>query len=427
MMGSYYDDEPPDDDAYVWAADGNVIPMPGAGEPRGATWKPVDLGPYLRGEIVMEEPSLGLARADGLRLIYPGKEHTVIGEMECGKSWFCAASAAAEIYRGNRVIYIHFEEAVPTDVIGRLQALGIRDDLILEHLAFIGPNEPVDKFVLAALLQVPPTLVILDGVNEAMSLHNQAIRDEDGAASFRKVLVKPFTRVGAAVLGCDHVVKDREKRGRSPLGSIHKGNGLDGVLIALENKEPFGRGEKGRSSVYITKDRPGFLRQNGRAVKTEPGKTFMGSLIVDDTRTYVDYLDLVFLEPQDQAKDTEPVKTQDQQDDERVLSVVLDLTSRGQQATGRAVRTQTGISKDRTADALTRLVIAGKLGSASGPRNATLFTVLELPLSGPGGPDLKDRGPLDHSNDWTGTGPGPLGTGEHTSTDISGQLPLEET
>jgi len=378
---------------------------------RGASWKPVNLLPYLQGEIRLAEPSLGWARTDGLRLIYPGLEHTIIGEMECGKSWFCAASAAAEITRGNKVVYVHFEDAIPTDVIGRLQALGIPDDLILEHLAFVGPHEPVDPFALAALLQVPPTLAILDGVNEGMSLHNQEIRNEDGAASFRKVLVKPFTRVGAAVLGCDHVVKDKERRGRGPLGSIHKGNGLNGTLILLENKEPFGRGQRGRSSVYITKDRPGFLRQNGRPTK-EVGQTFMGSLIVDDTRTVVPYLELTFLEPQDQEKDTQPVATKDEQDDECVLSVVAELAEQGIQATGRSVRARTAISKDRTANALTRLMLAGRLREASGPRNASLFSVPEPPLSGPSGPVLKDRGPVDHSNNRTGTGPGPVGTGE---------------
>lgn len=342
--------------------------------PIGSSWKPVDLGPYLRGEIVMQVPSLGLRRSDDLRLIYRGKEHTIIGEMECGKSWFCAACAAAEIMLRNKVIYIHFEESVPTDVIGRLQALGVPDHLIEGHLAFVGPHEPIEPFALAALLQVPPTLVILDGVNEAMSLHSQAIRDEDGAAAFRSRLVKPFTRVGAAVLGCDHVVKDREKRGRSPLGSIHKGNGLDGVLILLENKEPFGRGQKGRSSLFITKDRPGFLRQNGRADKNEPGKTFMGSLIVDDTRTWCNYLDLAFIEPQDKEKNDEPTLTRDEADDEAVLEQVQVLTTKGVVVNLRLTRsTVTGISDSRIDAALDRLVLDGKLIETSGGNRSRIF------------------------------------------------------
>jgi hypothetical protein len=136
----------------------------------------------------------------------------------------------------------------------------------------------------------------LDGVNEAMSLNGWGIREEDGAGAFRRHLVKPFTQAGAAVLSLDHVVKDREKRDRGPLGSIHKGNGLSGSLILLENAEPFGRGMRGASHVFVTKDRPGFLRREGRPGKL-PGKTFMGTLAVDDTRNFHDYLVLSFHAP----------------------------------------------------------------------------------------------------------------------------------
>jgi hypothetical protein len=58
------------------------------------TREPIDLGPYLDGLFKRPKPSLGLARSDGLQLLYPGKEHTVIGEMGSGKSWFAAGSCA---------------------------------------------------------------------------------------------------------------------------------------------------------------------------------------------------------------------------------------------------------------------------------------------------------------------------------------------
>lgn len=48
--------------------------------------------------------------------------------------------------------------------------------------------------------------------------------------------------------------------------------------------EPFGRGLRGRSNVFITKDRPGHLRAHRKATKT-PGKTFVGTLVIDDTGT----------------------------------------------------------------------------------------------------------------------------------------------
>lgn len=270
--------------------------MPAAAVPAFDSWMPVDLGPYLRGDIVRAVPSVGLLRSDGVHLIYPGKEHAVIGEMESGKSWFCAACAAAELLAGLTVVYVHFEEADPSDTVGRLQALGVPDAVITARFRFVGPEQPGGTVALSRLLDPAPSLVIFDGVNEAMSLHGWGVRDEDGAASFRRYLVKPCTAVGAATLSADHVAKDPERRGRTALGSVHKVNGLSGTLILLENAEPFGRGKRGRSHVHIGKDRPGHLRQHGHAT-TVPGRTYMGELIVDDTREFLSYLDLRFIAP----------------------------------------------------------------------------------------------------------------------------------
>src|SRR5262249_59174119 len=92
-------DEPPDLD------DGGDEPT---------TWEPLDLAPWLNGEIEPPpKPSLGIARTDGLRLIYPGREHAVVRETECGKTWLALGCVAAELTAGNHVVYIHYEEGDP--------------------------------------------------------------------------------------------------------------------------------------------------------------------------------------------------------------------------------------------------------------------------------------------------------------------------
>jgi hypothetical protein len=244
-------------------------------EPDVDSWEPINLTPWLKGTVKKVEPNVGLARSDGLQLLYPGKEHAVLGEMESGKSWFCLACAAVELLAGHVVAYIHFEEADPGDTVERLRAIGVPTDILLRSLRFVGPDQPVTPVKLARLIADNPRLVILDGVNEAMSLHRWGIRDEDGAATFRRALVKPFTQAGAATLQADHVAKNVEQRGRTAIGSVHKVNGLSGSLILLEPADPFGRGQRGRSRLFITKDRPGFLRRHGKPSK-EPGKTYMG-------------------------------------------------------------------------------------------------------------------------------------------------------
>lgn len=269
------------------------------------SWEPLDLGPYLRGEIKPAVPEVGLMTSAGYYLLYPGKEHSVIGEMECGKTWFTIACAASEITRHRHVVYIHFEECDPGPTITRLLILGCTPEDITDYFHFVGPNRAVRVEDLARLIQYAPSLVVIDGVNEGMSLHSLAIREEDGAATFRRRLVKPFTAAGAAVISCDHVIKAVEGRGRYALGSIHKGNAIDGAIFLLENAEPFGRGMRGRSHVFVTKDRPAHLRKNGRPTKI-PGKTLIAELVVDD-ETYDDALDLqVFAVTPDAAA---PLKT----------------------------------------------------------------------------------------------------------------------
>ncbi|MFF0876855.1 AAA family ATPase [Micromonospora aurantiaca (nom. illeg.)] len=339
------------------------------------SWEPVPLRPYLDGTHKPIVPSLGIARSDGLRMIYPGKEHTIVGEMESGKSWFAAACAVAEILAGRHVVYVHFEEAIPAGTTDRLIALGLRPDVIEEQFHFYAPARPARPEDVARMIERHrPSLMVADGVNEAMALHRQAINDVDGAAEFRRRLIKPFLRAGAATLAGDHVVKDQDGRGRYALGSIHKGNALDGAQFLIRNKEPFGRGRRGYSHLFVAKDRPGYLRQHGQPTKT-PGITYMGTLTVDDTRSRASYLELTLYAPRAEVGG----ETQDQpvnpeaRDDAAILAVIRESISGGRSGTSkRAVRgAATKMSSARVDAALERLLTGGQITkSATGYRPA---------------------------------------------------------
>lgn len=351
------------------------------GQPAGErdSWTPLDLGPYLRGEITRPEPTIGVYRRDGVRFIYPGKEHSVIGEMESGKSWFALACVAAELDAGNVVVYIHFEESDPSDTVERLQALGVPDAAIAARFRFVAPTSPVTTAQISRLCAEPtPTLVILDGVNEGMSLMGAAIREEDGVAAFRRAVITPWIRAGCAVLTCDHVVKDKESRGRYALGSIHKGNALSGALIVLENADPFGRGARGRSHIYVTKDRPGHLRRHGRPTKNAPGKTYVGELIVDDTRTHVNYLDLAILAPAE-----EKATLDDGHGDQLADAVHQVITGLPDGAVGSeralfAEMRKAGwqVRESAIRDAVDDLIVAHRLAETTGKRGAKGYRVV---------------------------------------------------
>jgi len=262
------------------------------------TWEPIDLEPWLAGGIESPQPVVGISRTDGQKLLYPGREHTVFGETESGKSWMALECIAVEIRMGRDVVYIHFEEGDPASTIERLRLLAVTPAQIARHLRFAAPARPVCSEWLEPLLDPQPVLVILDGVNEGMSLHGDQINDADGAATFRRNIVKPFLAVGAASLSCDHVVKNGgDRRGRYASGSGHKLNAIDGAAFLMENIEPFGRGLRGASSIYVTKDRPGQLRAEGKPVKGVAGKTHIGVLAVDATGDSPDFL--TFYPPKD--------------------------------------------------------------------------------------------------------------------------------
>jgi hypothetical protein len=261
------------------------------------TWEPVDLGPYLRGEITQPQPSLGMARSDGLRFIYPGREHVILGETESGKTWLALGCVAAELLAGNYVLYIHYEEPDATSTIERLRLLGVPDTMIDQRLTFVAPMRAVHREWLAALLAPVRSLVVHDGVNEAMCLLGAEVKDVDGAAMFRRQLIRPCVATGAATLACDHLPLGADSSRRDAYGSVHKGNALDGARIMLENEEPFGRGMRGVSHVFVTKDRPGYLRKQGRPTKT-PGKTLIGTLVVDDSQTFKPF-EMPFYAPRD--------------------------------------------------------------------------------------------------------------------------------
>ncbi len=346
-------------------------------QPRGRpSWRPMDLGPYLRGEVKPTPPSVGWRMSSGKHLLYPGKEHAINAEMEAGKTWFSVACVAAELRAGNPVAYIHFEEVDPMDVVTRLLALDVDADTIADLLLFCGPPEPATPYDVAALVACAPTLVVLAGVNAGMALRGMDIFGVDGPAAFRQRFVSPFLQAGAATLACDHVVKNRETRGRYAFGGVHKGNANNGATFMLENVEPFGRGMRGRSSLYVTKDRPGFLRQDGKPVRDEPSKTYIGSLVVDATNPWLE------LEVYAYRADAEPPPGVDDAPgdsiDDEVYRVVCELHANPDAAaTQRQVRAVSPYGTERTIAALDRLVINKRVARRPGPRNSTLFVPVE--------------------------------------------------
>ncbi len=231
--------------------------------PATTTWAAVDLAPVLAGVATQPEPTT-LGRTDGVQLLYAGKIHQVSGEPECGKGWLACRACAELIDKGQRVVYIDFEDSEES-IVARLRALGCGDDEILASLTYLRPNEPLTGPQARADLEVAlapgPALVVIDGVTEALTIHGLDLGDNRDIAKWFEILPRPAARTGAPVVQIDHVVKDKEARGRYAIGGQHKLAGVD-VAYALEVVQAFGRGRDGLVKVTVAKDRPGAIRQH---------------------------------------------------------------------------------------------------------------------------------------------------------------------
>lgn len=245
------------------------------------SWKPVDLTEVLGGAWQPPEPTVG-RRADGVGLFYPGKVHTVSSESEGGKTWLMCSAVLDELDRGNPVVYVDFEDD-EGGIVGRLLTLGANRQRLATHFHYVRPDDALgggihlDDFS-ALLHDVRPTLGVVDGVTEAMTLHGLSPNDNSDVAKFGRMLPKRLAAAGAASVSLDHVTKSNETRGRYSLGAVHKLNGLDGAAYVLENRTSFGVGLTGRSTVRIAKDRPGQLRKH--ALPSSGGLHWMGDLVL---------------------------------------------------------------------------------------------------------------------------------------------------
>lgn len=267
-------------DRAVADLDGMVSVLRGQGHesPPGATWRAVDIGPVLSGEARPIEPMIG-AREDGQAILYPGKLHTIAGESEAGKTWFCASIIDSEIRAGHHVVIVDPEDDA-VGWIGRLTILSTADRTrIADHVTYVQPEEPMPgagwRSLQPILVRNRPTVIILDGITAAMSLHGLDPLSNADVAKFGADVLRPLTRSGAAVLVTDHVPK-AGANGRYAIGAAHKLNGVDGAAFMLEARRPFAVGVEGRSTLFIAKDRPGQLRRHGRPAKD--GLTYWGDV-----------------------------------------------------------------------------------------------------------------------------------------------------
>lgn len=251
---------------------------------RVTTWEPVNLEPYIDGQVRMAEPEV-LHRSDGQALMYRGRVNMLYGSSESAKSWVALHTALQEIEVGERVMYLDFEDE-PVQTLNRMKLMGARDDDLRTLFAYVHPEEPLapmqrnrwgmeasteagkrnHEAFQAAVESIDPALIIADGMTVLYGLHGL---DSNDAVSTEIITswLKHLTRNGrSTVVVIDHTTKNAEK-GALPLGSQHKVAMVQGTMLQVYPVQQPVPGAIGTIDLVVLKDRPGAVR----AISSTPG------------------------------------------------------------------------------------------------------------------------------------------------------------
>lgn len=193
-------------------------------------------------------------------LIYPGRAHFLAGESGGGKTWVALHTCAEAIKDGHHVIYIDLEDH-PDSIVGRLKALDVDGQDILERFHYIQPQQPFTPEVgdrLDYLIKRDNiALVVIDSIGELLSLQGCKPNDDDDVARVYRQIVRRITALGPAVILIDHVPKSSDRTPLYGIGSQRKKSAIDGSAFMVETVTPFAAGVNGALKLVTAKDRAG--------------------------------------------------------------------------------------------------------------------------------------------------------------------------
>lgn len=264
-------------------------------EERVNSWGPVDLEPYLSGQVTMPEPNV-LNRTDGQGLFYPGRVNSLFGASESAKSWIALMATMQVMSRGERVVYLDFEDE-PVGTLDRLTRLGVGADDLVAQFRYVHPEGPLAEMqryrngyqttedgraassTFAALLDsFDPTLIVADGMTSLYGLHGH---DTNDATSTDVVTtwLKSLCRSGrTTVIVIDHTGKNGGA-GSSPIGAHHKIAMVQGTALRVDAVERPMPDAVGTVRLIVFKDRPGVVRK----ASTRDEEQVAGVVTIDST------------------------------------------------------------------------------------------------------------------------------------------------
>jgi hypothetical protein len=324
--------------------------------PPDDTWQPISLRhdpnrPHIHPTI--------LRRDDGQALFTLGHVHVLFGEPEAGKGWILCHAITETVHAGQNVIYIDLEDT-EQNIGPRLRALGLTDNQLDTHVTYLRPQERTTPTSWDRLCTYArdAQLVIIDSFNEVIGLWGLKSKDNDEITPFVRNVPRALAHLGPAVILADHVVKNREDRGRYPIGAQAKLAAADAGYY-IDNTSRFGRGKTGRSTINVAKDRHGHVRAN--TVGEDHWGTFTLTSNPDGDQVTVELVTKISGDGRQAWRPTHLMEK---------VSRLLEANTDG--LSQRAIVKAIGGKTDHVRAAIDVLVNEGYCTTAKGPRNADL-------------------------------------------------------
>ena len=278
-----------------------------------------DLGALIAAGLEPCIPSLFcFADAPERGLVYPGEVSTIAGKPGAGKTTAALFAASQALADGHRVVVLDFENG-PMTIARKLRALNVPAvHLTADRLIYANPSISYRDAdwpdVLAAIEEFGPGLVLVDGVNRALTLAGGSFEEPKAVQEFYGSVSEPIARrTGAGVLQIDHLAKGTiASHSEGAIGSVAKTGDVGGAVLIVEVIAPIRPGNTGRLRIWCPKDRQGGVLEYAQ---DSQGGYYVADLIVEATPGGL--MEAQLVKPQ-----TFSLETAEQREESRILEIV---------------------------------------------------------------------------------------------------------
>lgn len=272
-------DSPEDVEASIWATLFDLVDPATrhADNPTGEH----DLAYLLEHDPPPVQPPSHCRRSDGHALFYAGRVNGIYGEPETGKSWVAQHTIVEALAGGQHAALIDVDHNGPELTIRNLLLLGATRAQLADRdlFRYLEPDDPTQLLAAVDTLAAwQPAVAVLDSIGEILPMLGVKSVDNDEITTALRRVASPLADAGACVITIDHLPKDSDaKTSGYAIGGTAKKRALDGSYIEARAKKKPAPGQIGKTMLYVSKDRPGGLRQHSS------GGSYAGVFVLDST------------------------------------------------------------------------------------------------------------------------------------------------